>query len=1224
MALSGAQLRFVFTMRDQATAQMRRLGSTANQAAQSVGNTTRNLAQFNQQAAVARQRMAGMGLAGQRLHQVLLSIVSVTAGMWAIRQMADFGDNMAIVEGVTGATAITFQTLSYEAQLMGIRTRFTASQAAEAMVELARGGMKAGQIIGSLQGTLDLAASGGLDLAEAAALTIVALSSFNLHATEATRVADLMSFAANNSATNVHEIGEGMKYVGSAAAAFGVSIEEVMAATAGLADRGIRASMAGTGLRRVITRLNSDMKVWRETVARLGLTMDDVSTRTNGLVRVLHTLKDAGLDRDPSTIMSVFGDRGGPLMINLLDNLTRIDELFAAMGQRRTPVEQVGKAMELLAANGREASEEIRNSFLELFDPNSETTRAAMMAGNAMIHEMLPVESLQARIETFRNIGHDRLVEMLGPETAEAIGYFIDNMDTFGAALATGASDADGFARRVSFIMDNNLGGAIRRFQAAFEGLFISLGQTQDGYIRDSIENIAFIARAFVSTNNQLQTDALKADLLVREATRSGMENQDITDFFGRVQQSTSAGALGGEVPENAPDLDPADAELLKRLQSSADQAYQRIQLLTDAIRTLGAVMIGMLLRSILLTTAALWGQVRAYMAATAMAMANARANAATALMFPRVAQGIRAAAISTQAGSAAAAAQTGVFARLGRAFSGVGVAFMSLLRFLGLTTPWGRVIALVVTLATALVALQHKTVSFGGTTVTVGDIIGGAWDTISDGFGEAMASMQQWLADRMPKFLVDFGQFLQRQLDNMGQALQGFVDDMAGDASEDADNPNTFGARVRARAAARVAREAELAAERQRLLNELARVNGGVDPEDEDEEESPDGEETADQRARRLRDQFNQQITTLTQQREALSQTREQQMYYNAVIAAGIDLNAQDALSIERRNALLVATQALLSAQIDQQVRNINVETEAIAERARIAQLPLEQQALANRLLEAQLQLARDNNAETLYQYQLREGLIDAINRQAAAEARVAAQSRSALGGIQAGWRRWQEQVQNVGEQLQNTVGNALNGLADAFTQWFMGQKVDWADFARTIIAEIMKIIVQMLVMKAVKMTIGLFESGGVFGGMFGDAKGSAVGHRFDGAQRFAKGSAFANQIVASPTLFKFARGAELGVMGEAGPEAVMPLRRMRNGNLGVQVQGGGGTVLFSPSIVLNVQSQGDAELDDALAKKMGMMLDALLTKKFQEFQQQQARNASRLRAFGPVGATL
>lgn len=103
---------------------------------------------------------------------------------------------------------------------------------------------------------------------------------------------------------------------------------------------------------------------------------------------------------------------------------------------------------------------------------------------------------------------------------------------------------------------------------------------------------------------------------------------------------------------------------------------------------------------------------------------------------------------------------------------------------------------------------------------------------------------------------------------------------------------------------------------------------------------------------------------------------------------------------------------------------------------------------------------------------------------------------------------------------------------------------------------------------------------SGGFLGGLFGGKSNSLVpaqtdamrkipgvmwanGGAFGTAQRFAQGGAFTNQIVTSPTLFRFAKGSALGEMGEAGPEAIMPLKRGPNGSLGVQMHGGGRPVI-------------------------------------------------------------
>lgn len=116
---------------------------------------------------------------------------------------------------------------------------------------------------------------------------------------------------------------------------------------------------------------------------------------------------------------------------------------------------------------------------------------------------------------------------------------------------------------------------------------------------------------------------------------------------------------------------------------------------------------------------------------------------------------------------------------------------------------------------------------------------------------------------------------------------------------------------------------------------------------------------------------------------------------------------------------------------------------------------------------------------------------------------------------------------------------------------------------------------------------------AGGILGGLFSAFLGSAKGNAFvpQGAvQAFAKGSAFANQIISEPTLFKFARGSRLGLMGEAGPEAVLPLKRAAGGGLGVQLAGGGGqTINYSPTFVLEQPASRDTQQQVATAAFQG-----------------------------------
>lgn len=116
---------------------------------------------------------------------------------------------------------------------------------------------------------------------------------------------------------------------------------------------------------------------------------------------------------------------------------------------------------------------------------------------------------------------------------------------------------------------------------------------------------------------------------------------------------------------------------------------------------------------------------------------------------------------------------------------------------------------------------------------------------------------------------------------------------------------------------------------------------------------------------------------------------------------------------------------------------------------------------------------------------------------------------------------------------------------------------------------------------------TIGPYSAlGNVFapGGLRAFAKGGVFAATLAGISAFAAGGAFTNQIVSDPTLFAFGAGGQFGVMGEAGPEAIMPLERGPDGRLGVTANGGGGGLVTTPIVAI-----GDEAVANALASAAG-----------------------------------
>ena len=153
---------------------------------------------------------------------------------------------------------------------------------------------------------------------------------------------------------------------------------------------------------------------------------------------------------------------------------------------------------------------------------------------------------------------------------------------------------------------------------------------------------------------------------------------------------------------------------------------------------------------------------------------------------------------------------------------------------------------------------------------------------------------------------------------------------------------------------------------------------------------------------------------------------------------------------------------------------------------------------------------------------------------------------------GAKAGVAKYVDSVANGAEMMSNAVYNSINHVSDALVNMFTTGEFSFKSLAKSILAELIKVTVQLLIMKPL---IQMFSS--MFGvGVFGSVVPSANGNVFDygGLRAFASGGAFTNSLVSSPTLFP------IGLMGEAGPEAIMPVSRDSKGRLGVS---GGGSNL-------------------------------------------------------------
>ena len=230
------------------------------------------------------QRISGVTSA----FTVMAAAGAIALGAQGVGIIKEYGQAMSTLEGITRATADQMVQLDAKAKLLGSTTRFSATQAAEGMTFLARAGFSVEEALSAIEPALNLAQAGNLDLGRAADIASNVLSGFNKPATEAAEVMDKLAFAANNSNTDINQLGEALKFAAPTAVALGLSIEETVAAVGKLSDAGIQAGLAGRGFQSFATQLVNNKKQIEGLIGTY-----DVAEE--GLAGIVKRLSEAGI-----------------------------------------------------------------------------------------------------------------------------------------------------------------------------------------------------------------------------------------------------------------------------------------------------------------------------------------------------------------------------------------------------------------------------------------------------------------------------------------------------------------------------------------------------------------------------------------------------------------------------------------------------------------------------------------------------------------------------------------------------------------------------------------------------------------------------------------------------------------------------------------------------------------------------------------------------------------
>ncbi len=255
-------------------------------------NNLRDLERQAGQSAVALQKIAATGeklkTVGSAIEGVGQKLMPVTAavgglGAAAVKVASDFDSAMSQVAAVSGATGKDLEALRDKAREMGSKTKFSASEAAEAMNYMAMAGWKTNDMLSGIEGIMNLAAASGEDLATTSDIVTDALTALGLSAEDSGHFADILAAASSNANTNVSMMGETFKYCAPVAGALGFSAEDTAEAIGLMANAGIKSSQAGTAMRSMMTNLTGEVKFAGAAFGELTVQ----TTNTDGSMRSL-------------------------------------------------------------------------------------------------------------------------------------------------------------------------------------------------------------------------------------------------------------------------------------------------------------------------------------------------------------------------------------------------------------------------------------------------------------------------------------------------------------------------------------------------------------------------------------------------------------------------------------------------------------------------------------------------------------------------------------------------------------------------------------------------------------------------------------------------------------------------------------------------------------------------------------------------------------------------
>ena len=373
----------------------------------------------------------------------------VGLGTAIVKTSADFESSMSKVSAISGATGSDLDTLKDKAREMGAKTKFSATESAEAFQYMAMAGWKTQDMIDGIDGIMNLAAADGLDLATTSDIVTDALTAFGLSASDSAHFADVLAKASSSANTNVSMLGESFKYAAPVAGALGYSAEDTAIALGLMANSGIKASQGGTALRTMLTNLADPTDDIAAAMDYLGISLENSDGSTESLMEVMQNLR------------SSFGQCKMPM-----DEFQKqLDDINAAYESGEMTEKQYNDALADLTEKAYGAEGALKAKY------------AATIAGKEGMSGLLAI-----------------------------VGAADSDFDS----LTDSIYNADGAAEQMANTMLDNLGGQVTILKSSLQELALQFGEILLPYVKKFVDKIQELVTRFQELSPEQKDQIVK------------------------------------------------------------------------------------------------------------------------------------------------------------------------------------------------------------------------------------------------------------------------------------------------------------------------------------------------------------------------------------------------------------------------------------------------------------------------------------------------------------------------------------------------------------------------------------------------------------------------------------------------------------------------------------------------------------------------------------------